>query len=65
MKLNMHPWDRLFRLIAALAAFLLVLTEAFKGTWAIAADVAAVILFVTAVFGFCPLYALSTRKLKE
>ena len=57
--------DRVFRLIIALGIAVLFLTKILTGTWAIVLGILAVIFFVTAVIGLCPLYApfkFSTRK---
>jgi len=65
MALNMSAWDRLFRLIIALGIAILFLTKILTGRWAIILGILAVILFVTAVAGLCPLYVpfkFSTRK---
>jgi hypothetical protein len=64
-QMNMSAWDRLFRLIIALGIAVLFLTKILTGTWAIVLGILAVIFFVTAVIGLCPLYApfkFSTRK---
>lgn len=65
MKMNMGPWDRMIRLILAVAVAILLLTKVLHGTPAVILGILAVIFFVTASIGFCPLYVpfrISTRK---
>jgi len=65
MKMNMGPWDRMIRLILAVAVAVLLLTKVLQGTLALILGVLAAVFFVTAAIGFCPLYVpfgLSTRK---
>jgi hypothetical protein len=65
MKMNIGPWDRAIRLVLAAAAAVLLLTKVLRGTLALILGIVAALLFVTAVVGFCSLYALfriSTRK---
>jgi hypothetical protein len=65
MKMNMGSWDRLIRLILAVAVAILLLTNVLHGTLAIVLGILAAVLFLTAVFGFCPLYCpfrISTRE---
>ncbi len=65
MKMNMGSWDRAIRLVLAAAVAILLLTKVLHGTLAVVLGILALILFLTAVFGFCPLYCpfrLSTRE---
>jgi hypothetical protein len=64
MKMNLGPWDRMIRLLLAVIGAVLILTKVLHGTWAVVVGVLAVVLLITAVAGFCPLYCpfrLSTR----
>jgi len=64
MQMNVGPWDRMIRLILAVAVAILILTKVLQGTLALVLGVLAAIFFVTAAIGFCPLYRLfriSTR----
>ena len=65
MKMNMGSWDRLIRLILAVAVAVLLLTKVLHGTLAMILGIVAAVFFLTSVVGFCPLYVplrLSTRK---
>jgi hypothetical protein len=65
IKLNMSMTDRVIRLVVAAVILILFLTNVITGTLAIILAVVAAILALTAVVGFCPLYALlglSTNK---
>ncbi len=65
MKVNEAGWDRIVRLILAVILGYLGFFQ-MKGTTAgIILDIIAVILLVTAVVGFCPLYSVlgfATKK---
>ena len=65
MKNNMSSTDRIIRAVAAVIIGILIFTNFISGTTAIVLGVIAVVLAVTALVGFCPLYALlkmSTKK---
>ncbi len=65
MKMNMGSWDRAIRLVLAVAVAILLLTKVLHGALAVVLGIAALIFFLTAVFGFCPLYCpfrLTTRE---
>lgn len=65
MKKNMHPFDRIFRLLFAVVITILYFTKTIAGTPAIILGIAAIVLAVTALVNFCPLYAIlgiSTKK---
>jgi hypothetical protein len=65
MKCNMSPLDRILRLVLAVAVAVLFVTHQLTGIAAIILGVLAVIFFLTAVIGVCPIYSifdLSTRK---
>jgi hypothetical protein len=67
IKHNMSQTDRVIRLVAAAVILILFLTNVLTGTLAIILGIVAAILAVTAVVGFCPLYALlglSTNRLQ-
>lgn len=56
MKQNVGPVDRVLRVILGVVLVYAALTV--SGLWAWVAGGAAAIMFVTALVGFCPLYAL-------
>ncbi len=65
MKCNMSPVDRILRLVLAAAVAVLFFTHQLTGIAAIILGILAVIFFLTAVIGFCPIYSvfdLSTKK---
>ncbi len=65
MTMNMGSWDRMIRLILAVAVAILLLTKVLHGTLAVVLGILALVFFLTAVFGFCPLYCpfrLTTRE---
>jgi uncharacterized membrane protein len=65
MKQNMSSTDRIIRAIAAVVLAVLVFLNVLTGTAAVVLGIVAGILLVTALIGFCPLYALfklSTNK---
>ncbi len=64
MKLNLGTVDRVIRVLLAAVIAILYLTNVMHGTVALILGVLAVILLLTGVISFCPLYALlglSTR----
>jgi hypothetical protein len=64
MKKNMSPVDRIVRLVLAIVVLALYLTGVISGTAALILGILAVILVVTSLLGFCPLYLpfkISTR----
>jgi hypothetical protein len=58
MKKNMGTTDRLIRLMAAAAIFVLFLLDMITGTWGVVLLVLGSILALTSITGFCPLYKL-------
>jgi hypothetical protein len=65
MKQNMSTTDRYVRAIVAVVIAALVYFNVLTGTLAVVLGIVAAILFLTALVGFCPLYALfklSTKK---
>ena len=65
MKLNLGTFDRVLRIVLALVLALLLVTGTLSGTFGWVLGIAAIVLLVTGVISFCPLYALlrlSTRK---
>jgi hypothetical protein len=65
MKNNMGSIDRIIRAVVAVLLGVLIFTNVISGTLAVVLGVIAVILLVTALLGFCPLYTLfgwSTKK---
>ena len=58
MKRNMSNIDRLIRAILAVLLVYLFIGEIVTGTFGIILVVLGVILLITSVIGFCPLYAL-------
>ena len=65
MKPNLHPIDRLIRLLAAAIIAILYFTETISGTIAVILGIVSIIFAATALISFCPLYKLlgiSTKK---
>ena len=65
MKQNEHFYDRLVRVLVALAVGALFLTGQISGIAAIILGIIAVAFVVTGFIGFCPVYhflGLSTKK---
>lgn len=65
MNKNLGKIDRTVRIVAALAIGILILAGTLTGLPAIILGVVAVVLILTGVVSFCPLYAalkFSTRK---
>ena len=54
----MGTTDRLIRLMAAAAIFVLFLLDMITGTWGVVLLVLGSILALTSITGFCPLYKL-------
>ena len=68
MNKNESGFDRVLRVILAVAIAVLYFTGVLSGAWAIVLGVIAVILLITGLVGFCPLYKLlgiSTLKKSE
>ena len=57
-KLNMARWDRIARAVVAVVFFALYLTGTVSGALGIVFGVVGAIFLLTAIVGFCPLYAL-------
>jgi hypothetical protein len=65
MKKNMSALDRGIRIVIALAIAVSLITGVFGGTFGVILGIVAVVLLLTSVVGFCPLYAplkISTRR---
>lgn len=62
MKPNMGDADRAVRVVAAVLIGVFFLLGVIKGTLALVLGIVAAILVATAVFQFCPIYALFGRK---
>jgi len=65
---NESGFDRILRVVLAAVVAVLYFTNVISGTWAIVLGVLAVILLITGLIGFCPLYKLlgiSTLKKSE
>ncbi|NLS77068.1 MAG: DUF2892 domain-containing protein [Chloroflexi bacterium] len=65
MKQNMSSLDRIIRLAVAVVIGILYFTGTLTGWVAIVLGIVAVILALTSILGFCPLYGLlgiSTKK---
>jgi hypothetical protein len=65
MKQNVGKTDQIVRLLIAVVIDLLILFNVLSGTWAIVLGILSVILIVTTLIKFCPLYVLfgvSTKK---
>lgn len=68
MKQNMANIDRIIRFVVVIAVIILLWTEVIKGTFATILGIIAIILVITSITGFCPLYVplkISTRKKTE
>jgi len=68
MKINMGPVDRIVRLVLAAVIAVLYLAKVIGGTLAVVLGILAVVFFVTALAGVCPLYiplGISTTKKKK
>jgi len=68
MKLNMGMVDRVIRILLAIVIAILYFTNVMQGTVALILGVVAVVMLLTGVISFCPLYALlglSTRPGEE
>ena len=65
MKCNMSGLDRILRLILAAAVAVFFFMGMLKGVAAIILGVLAVIFFLTAVIGFCPVYAVFSTGTKK
>ena len=65
MKQNVGKTDQIVRFLIAIIIGLLILFNILSGTWAIVLGILSVILIVTALIKFCPLYlpfGISTKK---
>jgi hypothetical protein len=65
MKLNESNVDRIIRVVVGIVLLFLGFGGALSGATAVIADLIGVVLLLTGVVGFCPLYAmlkLSTLK---
>jgi hypothetical protein len=65
MTKNMGSFDRILRVLLAVAVAVLYFTNVISGTWAIILGVLAIIFLLTSLIGFCPLYkpfGISTKK---
>jgi len=65
MHLNVSSPDRIIRIVIGVVLAALVVTGVASGLLAVVAVVLAAVMFVTAIVGFCPLYAIfriSTRS---
>jgi hypothetical protein len=58
MKKNMSTTDRLIRLIVAAAIFTMFYLEVITGVWGYVLLVLGLVLALTSIVGFCPLYKL-------
>jgi len=65
MKCNMSSLDRILRIIVAAAIAVFFFLGMLKGPAAIVLGVLAVILFLTSVVGFCPVYAVFSTGTKK
>ena len=57
MKQNMGSTDRIIRVVLAVVVAVLYFTNLISGTAAIILGILAIVLLLTSVVGFCPLYA--------
>jgi hypothetical protein len=58
MKRNESNLDRILRVVFGAVLLFVGFGGVLSGTWAIVADIIGVILVLTGIVGFCPLYAL-------
>ena len=58
MTKNMSTGDRIIRTLIAAGIFALILVNIVSGTAATALGIVAGVFLLTAIFGFCPIYAL-------
>lgn len=68
MKANIGSTDKLIRLLLAIVLILLFYFEVLTDTFGIIALIAALVLTVTSLINFCPLYTflkINTSKTKE
>jgi uncharacterized membrane protein len=65
MKCNMSAADRILRIVIAVAIAVFFALGMLKGAAALVLGVLAVILFLTAVIGFCPIYAVFSTGTKR
>jgi hypothetical protein len=69
MKKNVGKIDTWIRILIALAVLLLYYFDVISGTLAIILLVAGIVLLLTSLFGFCPLYSIlkinTCKKEKE
>ncbi len=67
MKTNVGLTDKAIRIVVALLVTILIYKNILSGTLAIVAGIIAVLLLITTLIGFCPLYrifGISTCKRK-
>lgn len=67
MKKNIGTADKIIRIVLALAAAVLIVTETVSGTAALIIGIIGVVMLLTGLAGFCGLYSLlgiSTAKKK-
>jgi hypothetical protein len=68
MKQNVGNFDRVARVLIAVAVALLYFTDQITGTLALILGLVAVILVATSLMSFCPIYkmlGLTTRKIEK
>jgi len=56
MKANLHTFDRLARMLFAAVVAVLYYTGNITGTTAIVLGIAAIVLLLTSLINFCPIY---------
>ena len=68
MKTNVGKADKVIRVIIAVVAAALIVTQTLTGTWAIVVGIAGAAMLITSITGFCGLYkvfGMSTCSMKE
>jgi len=65
MKSNLHPIDRIVRLVIALTIAILIFTNVIAGSLAWITGIPAIIFGGTALINFCPLYHLLGISTKD
>ncbi|MBX6379142.1 Protein of unknown function (DUF2892) [Thermoflavifilum aggregans] len=68
MKRNISTADRIIRFIVAIVLGILYFNHTVTGTWGVILLIIGIVLFITALVNFCPLYrilGISTCKVKQ
>lgn len=63
--LNEAGWDRILRVLAGIVLLVLGFGGVLTGGWGLAAEIIGIILLVTGLVGFCPIYYLLKIRTKK